>query len=75
MRVYRFTVTGRGSFPFEMLYRSAAYPATLEDAQKMIYACPTQAPALTITFETQKEISGLTRQMWLEEKWPISLIG
>lgn len=75
MRIYRFTVTGRGSFPFDMLQQSEAWPATREEAGKIPYACPTQAPAMSITFATRKEPSGTDREGWSQEKWPISHIG
>lgn len=74
MRIYRFRVTGSGGFPFQLLYQSEAWPATREDGAKITYACPTQAPQMAITLATRKEPSGIDREMWSLEGWPVSHI-
>lgn len=74
MRIYRFTVTGRGNFPFEMLYQCEAWPATREDAGKITFACPTQAPPMSIVLMSRKEPSGVDREMWAMDRWPVSHI-
>lgn len=35
MKVYRFTVEGKGPFPFDMLRRDTCYPRTTESAHAM----------------------------------------
>lgn len=70
-RIYRFTVRGRGGFPFGLLYQCEAWPATRSDGENIVFACPTQAPEVTLTLATRKEPSGLDREMWSLEKWPI----
>lgn len=71
MRIYRFTVRGKGGFPFGMLYQCEAWPATRADAENIVFACATQAPEWALTFATRKELSGTDREMWTLEKWPI----
>jgi hypothetical protein len=66
MRV--FVVAGYGNFPFRMLARNCAWPATEDEAQKIYYACPTQAPRQEIA------LASLERpqiQMWAGFNWPV----
>jgi hypothetical protein len=71
MRIYRFTVRGSGNFPFPMLHLCEAWPATRNDAETMVYACPINAVEQTITFATRKYLLGAERDLWRLEKWPI----
>lgn len=69
-----FSVRGSGSFPFDMLVLSRAWPASDSDAEKITLACPTVAPEQVIHFATQHDISGLIMGLWREKKWPITTL-
>lgn len=68
VRVFRFYVMGEGSFPFAMLCADQAWPATADDAEKITYACPTQAPRQTICLASYAHP---TVARWREHKWPV----
>lgn len=70
-RTYFFAARGKGSFPFELLWRCECWPATLEDSYKINYACPTQAPELTIAFGTHNHLSGNVLELWRGKNWPV----
>lgn len=63
-----FTVRGMGNFPFEMLYIDKCFPASLADAERIVYACPTQAPEQTITFCAPYEP---TVAKWKAKNWSV----
>ena len=72
LRLYRFTVTGSGSFPFKQLSRDFAWPATEADAEKIDLACPTVAPEQTICLASHTEPNP---RRWREAKWPVKAMG
>lgn len=75
MRRYWFTVSGEGNFPFIMLTRSQAWPATVADAQKVYMAAPTQATEQRISFFSDKPLENIDYVEWRGNKWPITSAG
>lgn len=71
MTLRYFTVTGEGSFPFEMLFIDRAWPASAADAETIVYACPTQAPRYSVTLASYQPP---TPERWREHKWPVQRI-
>jgi hypothetical protein len=71
MRTYYFLVTGAGAFPFAELSRDKAWPATLDDAEKIEYSCPTQAKEQTIRLASRTHP---TPDRWKAAKWPVSQV-
>lgn len=68
MSAVYFAVKGSGNFPFHMLWLDQCYPATAEDAEKILMSCPTQAREYTIVLK-----SGSTphAKAWVERNWPV----
>ncbi len=71
VRIYKFTVTGKGSFPFSCLNFDQAWPATPQDADRIEMSCPTQAPEFTITLASHAHP---TPKVWAMAKWPIKRV-
>lgn len=65
-----FTVVGRGSFPFKLLFLDHCYPATGAEAEKIVLACPTVAPEQTITLASA-DLDTPTISAWKEAGWPV----
>lgn len=63
-----FVVGGEGSFPFRMLARTPAWPATDADADLITLACPTIAPRQEIRLATNGVINA---EEWKRHKWPL----
>lgn len=68
---YVFTVAGCGSFPFEMLWLSCAWPASKVDAEKIGMACPTVAPEQEIALVSNRKPEGALLAGWREAKWAV----
>lgn len=69
MRVYYFQVAGCGAFPFKLLAKEKAWPASEADAEMIELACPMQAPKHAITFA--KHGPPIHLQAWEKAKWPV----
>lgn len=68
-----FTVKGSGNFPFEMLSRSEAFPASTSEGEKIRRACPTVTDtAIEITLATEKGM--IQDRAWAQAKWPIQKV-
>jgi hypothetical protein len=72
MRLYVYYVSGCGLFPFKMLARDRAWPASEKDAELIELACPTQAPRQTIALASRERPS-INR--WKDENWPVVRVG
>ena len=69
-RIRYFTVTGEGSFPFDMLCHDQCFPVSQKEADKITLACPTVAPRQSITLATR--LDGRPNfNAWRERKWPV----
>ncbi len=68
---YFYVVVGKGSFPFKQLHFDCAWPASVEDAERIELACPTVAPEQRITL-TSSERPNVGA--WERAKWPIASI-
>jgi hypothetical protein len=71
MRLYRYYVAGCGLFPFKMLARDHAWPASEKDAALIELACPTQAPRQVIGLASHERPS-INR--WKDENWPVERV-
>jgi len=69
-----FMVEGSGNFPFDCLRAAQAWPATSEDVERLVLACPTQAPPQRIMFATHKAREGIYPNLWREKKWPVQWV-
>jgi hypothetical protein len=70
-RIYRFYVSGCGLFPFDMLFYSQAWPASVKDAELIELACPTQAQRQVIGLASRERPSAF---QWDQKKWPVQRI-
>jgi hypothetical protein len=73
MRLRHFTVRGSGNFPVSLLHLSRAWPASMQDAEDMSYALPTQAPERAFSLSSHLDPEYL-RDQWAAAKWPIQRI-
>lgn len=65
-----FAVKGAGNFPFYMLHVDQCWPASEDDAEKLLLACPTQASEHTIVLKSVSHQAPGVR-MWAERGWPV----
>jgi hypothetical protein len=64
-----FAVKGSGNFPFHLLWLDSCFPATSEDAEKIVMACPTQAAEQLIVLKTY---DGPPRgEEWAQRGWRV----
>jgi hypothetical protein len=69
--MFRFSVIGKGDFPFSMLAISKAYPVDAHAAHRIGLACPTVAPEQTIWLESREHPNP---KLWANEKWLVGKI-
>lgn len=69
--LYRFSVQGKGDFPFHMLSISKAWPVDAHAAHHIALSCPTVAPEQIVWLETRDHPKV---NLWASNKWPIQQI-
>lgn len=71
MKIYWFSVVGRGSFPFKMLAKSRAWPKDESASSNIEFSCPTVAPEATVILFSNKQPTREDYELWKKENWPI----
>jgi hypothetical protein len=70
----RFVVKGSGNFPVSMLALCECWPASMQEAEKLSYALPTQAPEQVIAFASERMLTGDLIHSWKMAAWPVQRI-
>lgn len=71
-KVYEFTVTGRGSFPYDMLRYDACWPANTESANMMdeVHATPGERRAVKTLRLRSHNVP--TPERWASFMWKVA---
>jgi len=69
--LFRFSVSGKGDFPFHMLSISQAWPIDAHAAHKIALSCPTVAPEQLVWLESRNQPN---LKLWKAAAWPIDKI-